>query len=100
MGTVRMEHLGLESHLGRLVRELLWESQPGLVESSLEGCAFGSLEADPPLEEISIFKSDRYGKISFAALSNWVRGAVRSNCFLMCSMASFRLLPYIASRIL
>lgn len=63
-----MEHLGLEDHLGRLVGELEWESQGGLVESSLEGGVLWSLEADAPLEEIIILQADGNGEVGLALL--------------------------------
>jgi len=53
-GTVGMEHLCFEMHLGRLIGEIIWKLQGGLIESTLEGSTLWSLEANSPIEEIII----------------------------------------------
>ena len=55
--TIWVEHLGLEHHLRRLVRELVRETEGSLIESSFKGSVLGSLEADSPIEEIAIFEA-------------------------------------------
>ena len=94
--TVGVEHLCFEEHFWWLIGEVIWKFECGLVESSFEGGVFGSLEADSPVEEVIIDESDGDGEVGLAFLCDCVVVGLRSNCFLMCSMASFLFpAPYI-----
>jgi len=69
VGTVGMEHFGLEDHFRRLIWEVIREPQNCLVESSFEWCILWTLETNSPDKHITFIEANRNREVALTLLS-------------------------------